>query len=327
MAENLPEKSQQTAPTGKSNITARVLSWVQKAGPFLISLSDVASDQFAKHKGKVAAQEALAQVFLEEHKAALRVKEEILKRLPDAAETGRAEIRMRLGEVDKHLRTVEILAKAVPEIARLEEIAGSAEADTRELSDHWMDHFIHLSSSKNEPWRKDLLARALAIETSKPGTIRAKDLWSIGTLSEQEFHALAHMLDVSTYFVDGPMVPNLPGNFMNTPIEKCQLHDCPHYGNICVVLLEANLIHPVTDVGGPIKNFDEFEKSVVQYCGRSYEVEFPAGFSVRGLHFTALGGTLARLYIPTPNEVGTGIFEAFISTLKAKGISVVPVQL
>ena len=42
-----------------------------------------------------------------------------------------------------------------------------------QASEHWIDRFRDLSRQYNEPWREDLLARALQRESYSPGSVDA----------------------------------------------------------------------------------------------------------------------------------------------------------
>ena len=70
----------------------------------------------------------------------------------------------------------------------------------------WYDHFEDFARKRAEPWRMDLLARALAAEQQAPGRICLRTLWTIGMLEEQQFHMFSAYLDNCAWLADYPIL-------------------------------------------------------------------------------------------------------------------------
>src|SRR5690606_9903590 len=86
------------------------------------------------------------------------------------------------------------------------------------ITDHWTDKFNELSRCRNEPWRKELLARALAAESENPGTVPPRVLWVIGTLEEEAFRSFQSILNICSLIGLQLMIPNVT-KFIETPID------------------------------------------------------------------------------------------------------------
>lgn len=100
----------------------------------------------------------------------------------------------------------------------------------------WWDTFQGFARRANEPWRVNLLARALAENALYPGAIRLKALWEIGMLERDDYGSLAIFCNASLG-IDGLPVMLLEPEEQNRFI-------CSLEGDI----REANLAHIVADL-------------------------------------------------------------------------------
>jgi hypothetical protein len=319
--ENVPAQKKNFLPVDKS-VMARAWTWFSKAGPYLIAQSDTASQRWADHKGKVASIEALASLMLEEGKSAAHVKEELIKQLVGADAVKAAQIRATMREVDASIRTVHVLSRATQELNRLPPVAGDFTGEERELNAHWADRFFQLARDQNEEWRVGLLAKALAIETSEPGSLDLEVLWTIGTLSEKSFHALAHVLDVSVDTNDGPFIPYVSAQlFAETEVSDCLVKNCHQYGHILLVLTECGLLHN-PGPGGPVKDFQINEIEKFRYSSRTVRAKTTKSTNLNGFILTSTGRSLAKLYAPKEIPLGLKIYEDFIARLPLYGFEI-----
>lgn len=69
----------------------------------------------------------------------------------------------------------------------------------------WWDMFESLARRRNEPWRQELLARALVEYDRVPGSIGLKAIWEIGMMESDDFGCLAAFCD-SALHIDGKPV-------------------------------------------------------------------------------------------------------------------------
>lgn len=69
----------------------------------------------------------------------------------------------------------------------------------------WWDMFEGLARRRNEPWRQELLARALVEYDRVPGSIGLKAIWEIGMMENDDFGCLAAFCD-SALHIDGKPV-------------------------------------------------------------------------------------------------------------------------
>jgi hypothetical protein len=125
------------------------------------------------------------QLQVEDGKIYLRLKEDLLKRFEQSDLIGRLQIRKDLENVEEELARIRVGEKAIGYFLSrplLQLPASDAMPPDPETVMHWLDQFDRLVRKRNEPWREELLARALVQENHRPGSVPARVLWLIGTI-------------------------------------------------------------------------------------------------------------------------------------------------
>ena len=196
--------------------TKAALGILRQLGPWLIAQSDTASEAFARHKTRLAVVDAGRSLMLKEIATTSKIRETLAQRYYDAVPEDRLRLRADLDETERQIRKLGIYQLALEQIESQPEdppkCDEEADSVTAEISPHWKDKFDDFARAQNEAWRKDLLAKALALEASDPGNFGLRALWMIGTIDEPIFHAYAALLDVSSVVGRDYIIPN-PYNF------------------------------------------------------------------------------------------------------------------
>lgn len=166
---------------------------------------------------QVKAQE---QVFEEVCKAVVKNSKKHLDRLhasPDGLEDPL--IRIAVDSVQSDIRVLSIFRDAV-RICDDSSLLSSPGNESRDIDrddekekrqlEHredasWWDMFEGLARRRNEPWRQELLARALVEYDRVPGSIGLKAIWEIGMMENDDFGCLAEFCN-SALHIDGKPV-------------------------------------------------------------------------------------------------------------------------
>ncbi|MBV9618558.1 MAG: DUF2806 domain-containing protein [Verrucomicrobia bacterium] len=178
------------------------------------------------------------------------------------------------------------------------------------ISAHWLDKFNELARASNEPWREELLARALAQEARSPGSVVPRALWFLGTFEKHIFEAFSTLLDLSC-FVGGPLMIPKSGSYIKIPI--------PGKGPLAI----GNLIHQLQDVAliahavGSFRMLRKGQPHKISYHKLRAEVTFTdRDYDAYGLLYTSVGLSISRFYQPTENPLGRRICDEFIASLE-----------
>ena len=161
---------------------------VKSIGPFLISQSEIVSDSYVKHQAKLASVEIGKELIIDEAKTLNDVRKQLLTKFTESNAEDRIRIKKDIEYIEGNLRQLNIGQKALSYLPPPKD-KKTEDQTSPEIIPHWMDKFNELARVRNEPWREELLARALATEASSSGTIMPRALWLIGTLEEHLFHA------------------------------------------------------------------------------------------------------------------------------------------
>lgn len=301
------------------------LAWniVTNVGPFAITQSDKMSEAYAKHQLRLASVEACKEYMIQEISTYSDIKKRLLEKYFDATPEDRLRYKRDIEECEREVRKLNTYQKAIeysPE-DKPQNQQGEKDEGRPPISPHWMDKFNEFAKAQNEPWRSELLAKALALEANNPGCIGPRALWLIGTIEEHLFHAYASILDVSSKIASGYMVPNSQ-TFLNTPIPFCVLGKMS-LGNLTFMLSDLGLIgDPLTSQ----RSLPENARIIVQYGNRIVLVAIKQKIEISGIIPTTLGSAIASLYAPIPNLLGQKIFEEWLNGLDKNNIQLTDIK-
>ncbi len=188
---------------------------VKNIGPFAITQSEKMSEAYAKHQLRLASVEACKELMMQEISTYGDIKKKLLEKYVEAGPEDRLRYKRDIEEAEKEVRKLNIYNRAIeylPHETQAEEQESSGDQERKDnnkppISPHWMDKFNEFARARNEPWRSELLSKALAREAKQPGCIGPRALWLIGTIDEYLFHAYASLLDASPIIAERYMIP------------------------------------------------------------------------------------------------------------------------
>ena len=282
-------------------------------GPALVS------DKIVSHSARMAEVGFLSSLLQKEAESLGAVRAKLWSRYGNCTGEKRWRILNELRQLDADMRRVGIINKAFlyfPETAT----GGSSKTHDGPINGHWLSVFQQLSAAENEPWRQDLLARALAIEATKPGSISARALWNIGTFTEMTFHSLAYILDCCTWIrsSDGFQTPIIP---CRVPWLSGQLtkgfNATREYkiGSLIFYLQECSLLGDVFNCFSDLLG-DTYD---IIYADQSFKFIWPeenGRYPIPGLMPSGLGREIALLYTPQRRDLGQDCYNNLVTSLK-----------
>lgn len=289
---------------------------VKAAGPLLIAQSMKLSEAYAQHQLRLAEVEAIKELMIGEARTIAEVRKKLIDRYFDAAPEDRLRLRQDIEVAERDLRQLGVYQKAIEHVP--ENAASSPQpstAENLEPSDDfkaWLDTFNDYARKQNEPWRAELLARALALESSSPGALGQRALWFIGTIDEKSFHAFAALLDIAPNIGGSYVIPNFQP-FVERPIPTCVLGPNTHLGNILFLLGDLGLIG---DILTSQKIFVGNNLVIAAYGPHMAVTRTKEEMRLRGIVLTSLGDILARLYEPKSNNLGVEIYTAWLADVR-----------
>lgn len=296
-----------TVSTGKT-----AFNIVKSIGPFLISQSEIASDSYVKHQAKLASVEIGKELIIDEAKTLNEVRKQLLTKFTESDAEDRIKIKKDIEYIEGNLRQLNLGQKALSYLPPPND-EHPEDQTTSEITPHWMDKFNELARMRNEPWREELLARALATEASSPGTVMPRVLWLIGTLEEHLFHAFASLLDIASNIGGGLMIPKVSGDIANKPIPNCILGEEIQIGNLVYMLGDIGVL---ADSLTTKKTLRKGTKFIVRYFEHVYLIECKEqDLQVGGNIPTGIGNSIASFYEQKFNELGKEIFLKWIDGL------------
>jgi len=287
---------------------------VKSAGPLLISQSEKTSQMYTKHKARLASVDMAKELIVAEAKMLNEVRKELLLKHANSEGAESFRIKKDIEELDRSVRQLKIHTKALLYLPEQQEQSESMGGDAVEVSPHWTDKFNELAKARNEEWREDLLARALATEASNPKSVTPRVLWLIGTLDQDYFHAFASILDVSSNLDGKFMIPLLEDTtLVKKPIPNCYLGHTWTIGHLVAELQDINVIAHSASTTYPFKKNSTFDAC---YLDERYVITCKeSDLVVRGYFLTGIGTSIAALYTQKYNELGKEIFDAWIASL------------
>lgn len=199
---------------------------------------------------------------------------------------------------------------------------GAADDGDRNAADSdisWWSMFEDFAKRPNEPWRIDLLARALAENDREPGSIRLKALWEIGMLEADDFGMLAVFCD-SALHIDGKPLVLIDPEEQNTFV--LDLDDGLRRGNLAYIvadLVDRGLVQKA------LTQFDTTETVVLTHLSGPHHLHHrPPDFQdgqESAVQISAYGPTdyaldICRLYEPRFNEASDANFQSLRRSLE-----------
>jgi hypothetical protein len=189
-------------------------------------------------------------------------------------------------------------------------------------AESWFDLFREIAERRCEPWRRELLARAAALELQHENAISLKSLWNIAMLEADQFELFTMFLNSSVY-IDGYPLSLLEDESLTVSIDSHDNKRNVQYSYIIGTLIEHGL---VSNDSADIENVEPIE---VRSKSNSMEVVFIAGkrkgratttqtpvLRLHGSRCTDLGLDLARLCEARLDEISDKNFELLESLLR-----------
>lgn len=314
MADNLPIVPE------KAKAAWRIL---KAAGHLLVAQSTKLSEEYAQHQLRLAEVEAIRELMIAEARTIAEVRKKLIDRYLDAQPEDRLRLRQDIEYAERDLRQLGVYQKAinhVPESAVPPPKSLATESlDPTDDFRAWLDTFNDYARKQNEPWRTELLSRALALESANPGTLGQRALWFIGTIDDKSFHAFAALLDIAPCIGDSYVIPNY-APFSEKPIPTCALGQNVRLGNILFLLGDLGLIG---DVLTTQKIFAEKSLIIATYGPHRAVGTTKQELRLGGVILTSLGETIARLYEPKLNDLGIEIYKAWLESVRSGPFEIV----
>ena len=292
---------------------------VKSIGPFLISQSEIVSDSYVKHQAKLASVEIGKELIIDEAKTLNDVRKQLLTKFTESNAEDRIRIKKDIEYIEGNLRQLNIGQKALSYLPPPKD-KKTEDQTSPEIIPHWMDKFNELARVRNEPWREELLARALATEASSPGTVMPRALWLIGTLEEHLFHAFASLLDIAANVGEGLMIPEVSDDIANKPIPNCSLGEEIEIGTLAYMLEDIGVL---ADSLSTKRTFRKGTKFIAMYFEHVYLIECKEqNLIVGGYIPTGIGTSIASFYEQKFNELGKEIFLKWIEGLDKSKLNI-----
>ncbi len=258
-----------------------------------------------------------------EAKTITEVRKKLIDKYLDASPEDRLRLRQDIEMAERDLRQLGIYHKAIGYVPDNQSTVSSTSTienlDPPPEFKAWLDTFNDYARKQNEPWRSELLARALALESETLGIIGQRALWFIGTVDEREFHAFAAILDIATNILGSYVIPN------HQPFISRQIPNYAHGENnqMGQALFMISNLGLFGDLSQSQRTAKEGVLLISKYGSREVVATVKQEVAIRGVLLTALGDTIAKLYGPRTNELGLEIFNTWIDSLRSGQIEII----
>jgi hypothetical protein len=300
------------------DVTKSAFGIVRAVGPWIIARADKLSEAAARHEGRLAVVAVAKELLIEEVRVHGDFKKHVHQQLVSADAITRIRLQRELRDADASIRALIIGEHALDYFASASETAERGKrairhvtkSDDPDVSEHWMDRFLELARSHNEPWRTDLLARALARETSLPGSVPIRVLWLIGTLEQRQFEAFSVLIHLCTDLDGALAVPNW-SEFLFRPIPASSLESDTALAHLHYQLGDTGLIADSHSA----HEFNEGVRFTAAYGSRQIAGTPTVRFQTNGLLLSVLGNDLASFCDRKPNALGEEIFARWLASV------------
>lgn len=305
---------------GKAKAVWRI---VKAAGPLLLTQSTKLSEAYAQHQLRLAEVEATKELMVAEARMIVDIRKKLIDRYLDASPEDRFRLRQDIEVAERELRQLGVYQRAIEYVpdnqTSQEPHTATDDIDTPEQFKAWVDTFNDYARKQNEPWRADLLSRALALESATPGTLGQRALWFIGTVDESAFHAFAALIDIALRIADTYAIPN-HRSFAAKPIPTCALGANVNLGNVLFQLGDLGL---VGDVHTSQLSYPADAILVAGYGPHQILAKTKEEIKLKGVMLTTLGDIVARLYEPKPNQLGQEIYSGWLTSMRSGPLEIV----
>ena len=301
-------------------------SIVASVGPYLLAQSEKTSDAYARHKLKMANVDATKLLMVEEAKSIAKARDTLREKYIEASTEERIRIRRDLHDTECDIRQMQIATTAIeylPEFSpqTTEPTHDAASAETPEIEpvpEHWMDRFNSYARKSNEPWRCELLSRALALQATNPDAVTLRALWTIGTLEKSKFDAFSAILDISSSNHDSIFIPG--ARVLSLEIPRCDLGVNVPLGAIAFELGDTGLLADTnSQLTIPKDNF-----ALIRYRNTAYRIKNKTGpIQITGMMPSETGASIARFYQTRDNPFGLELLNKWIGTLSGENLSLI----
>ncbi|HBZ7767111.1 TPA: DUF2806 domain-containing protein [Klebsiella variicola subsp. variicola] len=285
-------------------------SIIKVTGPFILSQSKTAVSNYSDFKLNKARLEAISILLQEEAKNISEDRAKLRNKMIDSVGLERSR-----AQNDYKLLTQEL--NKLSTIDKVKDFIGDTDTidNTNEINDSWIDKFNQLASALNEEWRKQLLAKAFAIELKKPGTMSLIVLNCIASFDELSFRMFGVLVN-SSIRMHGV---NFISTFKTEPTFKI-LNNEYRLTTIIFHLQHLNLIS--FNNGGYIN--PRGAEVLLRYGRRvltisyPHQKEVPPAWQLEIHSFTMLGNSIAELFDREPNQFGNESFDYLKENAKGK---------
>ncbi|MCD5719504.1 Protein of uncharacterised function (DUF2806) [Klebsiella pneumoniae] len=286
-------------------------SMVRVAGPFLLSQSKTALENYSDYKLNKARLEALSILLQEEAKNISTDRAKLRAQIINSSGLERVKAQNDYDLLTKELNKLSTIDKVKDFISDDDEI----DKDSY-ISDSWIEQFNNLASSLNEEWRKTLLAKAFALELKKSGSITIVVLNAIASFDELSFKKFGILINASIRFKDINLFPCVAFN------DEMTININNEERNLIAVAYELKHLSLIEMKAGYINSGSDIV--YFRYGRRVLQLKYPDNdikefYVIHAYFLTSLGNKIASLYEREITPLGEYMFKNLCEEAKKKG--------
>jgi hypothetical protein len=309
---NKADESTRIVPAWVQDLPARARRLASALGPWLLSQSEELSKKYTRHELRQAGVEIFKQAMSAEMTTFAQARKQLLLRLAKVEDpVERVNITANLRYVEEEVRRFSVYVSAFEQTK--EETTEAPNPEITTIDAVWLDRFDDLAKRHNEPWRRELLAKALVLEAEQPGTIGLRVLWLIGTMEEISFVAFSTILDLGMTLDGQKIIPDTLDSKAHIP--GCALSKTATLGNLAYILDDTGLL-----ASKEAHTRAREDTMTASYGDRTFVIGVGKGLKIGGVLLSGLGLTLARLHDAKFNQLGSDAFEKWIKRFGDKAV-------
>lgn len=302
--ESLPARLKKGAPAA--------FNIVKTIWPYLVSQSEWASQKVAQHQARLSLVEVAKERVQFELQHLDEARRLVFERMSSNSPLDRLSAQQSFDYVAQVEERLDVARRALEYIASPKD---GHESEINEISPLWVDKFNELANQRNEEWRKDLLARALAQESETPESVGPKTLWMIGTLTEKQFYAFATFLDISTIINNAYAIPSrdhVAETFTsNYPVGNVTI------GGLIYYLDDTGLFADAASVERKISHPDpciaKYDRTAIIAIAKDRVI------TIRGVIPSVAGSEIANFCDCQHHPLGQKIFDGWLASIERQG--------